>query len=41
MAIKKNQFTWQLTLFQSSPTWFQYVGGCQLEKMLDKATMWS
>ena len=23
---------WQLTLFQSTPTWFQYVGDFQLEK---------
>ena len=25
-------FPWQLTLFQSPPTWFQYVSGFQLEK---------
>ena len=25
-------FSWQLTLFQSPPTWFQYVSDFQLEK---------
>ena len=32
LLLWKILFPWQLTLFQSPPTWFQYVGNFQLEK---------
>ena len=37
----KIMFPWQLTLFQSSPTWFQYVSDFQLEKHWKGPQTWA
>ena len=34
-------FPWQLTLFQSPPTWFQYVGDFQLAKHEMRLQTWA